>query len=82
MFVIILCMGLMVLLDGLTLLFDPSLYRRGMHLVEQEIGVMRGHHTQLKTETSEISVESNTLCKRPEKQDERLRNRRHERCQH
>ena len=38
MFVTILCMALVVLLDGLTLLFDPSLYRRGMAFVEDEIG--------------------------------------------
>ncbi len=38
MFVTILCMALVVLLDGLTLVFDPSLYRRGMAFVEDEIG--------------------------------------------
>lgn len=38
MFVIVFCLACMVFLDALALLFDPSLYRRGMEFVENEVG--------------------------------------------
>lgn len=38
MFVIVFCLACVVLLDALALLLDPSLYRRGVAFVENEVG--------------------------------------------